>query len=251
MKRGTKRTLLGAVALSSAALALPAAAGYFPMHAAWPQADGPGSAIELSYSFSNLLDGSLRDSTGASLPASLLRSAFEHALWDYAAVLPIHFVERVDAGPLPESGDYDPAGLADIRIGQVAHIDGANAYAYFPYSLTSGLAGDVVFSATRSGAGWTPLWVYAVAQHELGHALGMGHYVDADPLPDAAFAELTYDGPLFPLDAESVAALQAVYGSGSGSVTPLSAVPEPASALMWTAGALLLAGNRHFRRARK
>lgn len=247
--KGCRAPFVAAAAVLMAVVSVPASAGYFPMHAAWPQPDGPGSAIVLSYSFSNLLDGSIADSAGQSLPTELVRSAVEAALQDYAAVLPIHFVEMVDAGPLPESGEYDPAGLADIRIGQVASIDGANAYAYFPFSPDSGLAGDIVFNASRWGLGWTPLWVYAVAQHELGHSLGMGHYVNDAALPAETRAGLAYDGPLFPLDDASREALQAVYGAGTGSVTPLSAVPEPAYALMWLAGGAVLAARR--RRAKR
>jgi len=50
------------------------------------------------------------------------RAAFEQAFADYAAFLPIHFVEMADAGPLPETGQYDPAGLPQIRIGHVPLI---------------------------------------------------------------------------------------------------------------------------------
>jgi hypothetical protein len=214
-------------------LALPAtgaSASSFPIFSTWPQPGGPGAAITLTYSLSNLLDGSLRDpATGAALTADELRGAFEAALGDYAAILPIHFVETADAGPLPETGEYDPAGHADIRVGQVPDIDGANAYAYFP-EPGSGLAGDVVFNAVRDGSGWTPFWFYVVAQHELGHSLGMGHGVDDVAL--AAFAaELAlsgYTGPRIPFLPEMVEALQGAYGAGVGSVTPL-AVPEPAT----------------------
>jgi len=221
------RRLVGALSLAGLFAAAPAQAGHYPMYASWAQPDGPGSDITLTYSFSNLLDGGLRDAAGAALPVSLLRSAFEQALSDYAAVLPIHFVELADSGPPPETGEYDPAGLADIRVGLVAHISGANAYAYFPFSPASGLAGDIVFNAGRFGAGWTPLWFYAVAQHELGHSLGMGHY-DSGDAPVAASSQFSvYEGPVFALDGEMIVALQGVYGSGTGSVTPLSAVPEP------------------------
>ncbi|MCQ9373966.1 PEP-CTERM sorting domain-containing protein [Methyloversatilis sp. XJ19-13] len=221
------RQLVGALTLAGLFVAAPASAGHYPMYASWAQPDGPGSDLTLTYSFSNLLDGGLRDAAGVALPVSVLRSAFEQALSDYAAVLPIHFVEQTDGGPMPETGEYDPAGLADIRVGLVAHISDANAYAYFPFSPASGLAGDIVFNAGRFGAGWTPLWFYAVAQHELGHSLGMGHY-DSGDAPAAAPAQLSvYEGPVFALDGEMVSALQGVYGSGTGSVTPLSAVPEP------------------------
>jgi hypothetical protein len=226
-RSGRARQLVGVLTLAGLSAAAPVEAGHYPMYASWAQPDGPGSDLTLTYSFSNLLDGGLRDATGVALPVSVLRSAFEQALSDYAAVLPIHFVEQVDAGPLPETGEYDPAGPADIRVGLVAHISDANAYAYFPFSPASGLAGDIVFNAGRFGAGWTPLWFYAVAQHELGHSLGMGHYDSVDA-PAAAPAQFSvYEGPVFALDDEMVSALQGVYGSGTGSVTPLSAVPEP------------------------
>jgi hypothetical protein len=212
-------------------------AGYYPMYASWDQPDGIGSAITLTYSYSNLLDGGIVDRAGQSFSAAILRSAFEQAFTDYAAVLPIHFVEVADKGPLPETGEYDPTGLADIRIGVVPNISDANAYAYFPQNTeTSGLAGDVVFNGQRFGLGWTQTIFYSVAQHELGHTLGMGHYINADAPSQSALAASDYTGPIFPLDAMMITALQNVYGSGTGSVTPLSAVPEPST---W---ALLLVG---------
>lgn len=224
--------------------------GYYPMYASWPQAGGPGSPLTLTYSYSNLLDGSMASRSGVPLPVDVLKSAFEQAFSDYAAFLPIHFVEAVDAGPLPETGQYNPTDLPDIRIGQVAHVDDANAYAYFPMNPdTSGLAGDVVFNALRFGNGWTPGFFYAVAQHELGHSLGMGHFIDADPPGETELAHSTYTGPLYPLDEGTIAALQGVYGAGVGSVTPLSPVPEPATWATLLAG--LVATGWTVRRNRK
>jgi hypothetical protein len=215
--------------------------GYYPMYASWPQAGGPGSAITLTYSYGNLLDGSIATFKGESLAVDVLKGAFEQALLDYANVLPIHFVEVADAGPLPETGQYDPTGLAQIRIGQVPNVDDANAYAYFPLDTdTSGLAGDIVFNAQRFGLGWTPTFFYAVAQHELGHSLGMGHYVDEPATTAASFAGASYTGPLIPLNQGNIDALQGVYGAGVGSVTPLSAVPEPGAWIMLLAGLLLV-----------
>lgn len=219
--------------------------GYYPMFASWPQAGGAGSPFTLTYSYSNLLDGSIATAAGVPLASDVLRSAFEQAFADYAAILPIHFVEVIDAGPLPETGQYDPTGLPQIRIGQVPHVDGANAYAYFPmHTDTSGLAGDVVFNALRFGYGWTPTFFYGVAQHELGHSLGMGHYVDADAPAGSDLAHSSYTGPLFPLDDGMIAALQGVYGAGTGSVTPLSPIPEPATWATLLAGLSLVAWKR-------
>lgn len=223
--------------------------GYYPMYASWPQPGGPGSALTLTYSYINLLDGGIADRQGAALPVADLRSAFERAFADYAEILPIHFVEVVDAGPPPESGQYAPTGLPDIRIGHVPHIPGANAYAYFPMvTETSGLAGDVVFNAGRFGFGWSLSFFYAVAQHELGHSLGMGHYVDGvDPGVGLDQAS-AYTGTLYPLDDGMIVALQRVYGAGVGSVTP---IPEPATWAMLLAGLSFLAGAvRHQRRHR-
>ena len=230
----------------------PAMADYFPIYSTWAQPGGIGSPITLTYSYSNLLDGSMINrATGQSFSGEFLRDAFETALRDYTALLPISFVEIQDAGPLPETGQYNPAGLADIRVGVVPDVSSnANAYAYFPDdSGTNGLAGDIVFNAS---APWTPAFYYAVAQHELGHSLGMGHAVPGNA---PSFQHLTqaagYDGPIFPLAPDAIGALQAAYGVGTGTVTPLSPVPEPSMMAMWAGGLMLmLIGSGRRRRTR-
>ncbi len=207
------------------------------MFSSWEQPGGPGSSFTISYSYSNLLDGGMLDGlTGSALSNSLMRSAFERAFQDYADILPIHFIEVLDNnGPLPETGDYDPTGLADIRIGHVPDITNANAYAYFPSEvildnrpaefIVDGLAGDIVFNAERSGFGWNSVFFYAVAQHEIGHSLGMGHFVEVDEISAVLAQGSTYTGPLFPLTDGMVSALQGVYGAGLGSVTPIPLPP--------------------------
>jgi len=238
-KRARNITLLACL-FSNAAWA-----GYYPMYASWDQPNGPGLDMTLTYSFSNLFNGDVVDANGQPFSIDIMRSAFEQAFTDYATVLPIHFIEVADAGPLPETGEYDPTGLADIRIGVVPLIDDANAYAYFPQNTaTSGLAGDVVFNGERFGLGWSPIFFYAVAQHELGHSLGMGHYINDDAPTETTFANAAYNGPILPLNSLTISALQAVYGAGTGSVTPLSAVPEPGSSALWLAGLSLLFVSR-------
>jgi hypothetical protein len=229
-------------------------ADYFPIYSTWPQPGGPGSPITLTYSYSNLLNGSLLDrATGQSFSSELLRGAFETALRDYTAILPISFVELRVSGPAPETGQYDPTGLADIRVGVVPYVVNANAYAYFPGSSADGLAGDIVFNAQ---APWTAGFFYGVAQHELGHSLGMGHAVPgAASTFQGSMQAAEYEGPLFPLAPDAVGALQAAYGIGTGVVTPLSPVPEPMTSAMWGCGLILLglgvrrAGARNLRPA--
>lgn len=225
-------------------------ATYFPIEYTWPQPKSIGSSITLTYSYNNILNGAMLDFSNSSpIPKSDLRSAFEAALLDYANILPIHFVEVTDSGPMPETGEYDPTGHADIRIGQVAHIDNANAYAYFPFSQTSGLAGDIVFNTERFGNDWTLSIFYGVAQHELGHSLGMGHALPEDAainqLAEIGFSA-DYTGPLFPLSEGMVSALQNAYGAGIGSVTP---VPLPSAFILLLSGVSLLlakAKEKHF-----
>jgi len=206
---------------------------YYPIYSQWDQPDGLGSDITLTYSYNNLLNNSMLDFyTGESIPASKLRGAVEAAMWDYANILPIHFVEIADNGPLPETGEYDPTAMADIRIGQVSHIEGANAYAYFPFE-DSGLAGDIVFNTQRFGNDWTLSIFYGVTQHELGHSLGMGHALDVEPSNQTqgnSAISTEYTGPFFPLGDEMITALQNTYGVGVGSVTP---VPLPSAFLLF------------------
>ena len=230
-------------------LSTQAHATYFPVEHTWPQPNGLGSPITLTYSYNNILNGTMLDfSSSAPIPKIDLRSAFEAALWDYANILPIHFIEVSDSGPMPETGEYDPTGHADIRVGQVAHIDDANAYAYYPFSQASGLAGDIVFNTERFGNDWTLSIFYGVAQHELGHSLGMGHALPGDA-PESQLAEAgfstDYTGPLFPLSVGMISALQNAYGAGSGSVT---SVPLPSAFILLLSGIGLLAAKAKTKR---
>ncbi len=71
----------------------------------------------------------------------------------------------------------------------------------------------------------------------------MGHALPGDA-PESQLAEAgfstDYTGPLFPLSAGMISALQNAYGAGSGSVTP---VPLPSAFILLLSGVGLLAAK--------
>lgn len=187
----------------------------------WDQPSGPGSQITITYSYSNLLDGGM-----GGLTADQLKQAVEEALSLWASEAPLTFVEIEDVGPDPSVSDssYDVGSSADIRIG--AHVaDGPNgaqlAHAFLPYSSTDGIAGDLHFDIEEDWGLSNGGFFLETALHELGHCLGLDHEENVDaimnPFLGGRFSGL---GTGFLL-ADDVAGVQAIYGTGTGSVTPL------------------------------
>ncbi len=187
----------------------------------------------LTYSYSNLLDGGLP----GGLTADQLRSLTQEALMTWAAVSPVTFTERPDSGPPASDTGYDAGSTPQIRVGHHpfdAASGGLNvlAHGYFPANgnLGVGLGGDLHFNdslkfvAGKSGpAGFGFL---ETAVHEIGHNLGLQHAngdVTNGTCPPAKPAIMDaclmnrYDGPgtafLFPDD---VAGVQSLYGAGLG-----------------------------------
>jgi hypothetical protein len=199
----------------------------------WGQLGGPGSHITLTYSYSNLLDGSL----GGGLSPATIKAAIEEALSRWAAVAPIDFVEVPDSGPPPSATDYDPSGKPVIRFGD-RPIDGPyNILGYGYYPGATGLAGDIQFDSSEN---WSVnpaqgIDLLEVAEHEIGHALGMAH----EPAPAQggvnAIMNPVYVGRFHGLGTsflyqDDVNGIQALYGAGTGSVQTLaeSSPPLPA-----------------------
>jgi Matrixin len=205
-----------------------------PVGLAWPQPGGPGAPIYLTYSYSNLLDG-----TFFLLSPADLRAGTEEAFRLWASSAPLNFIEVPDAGPAVSDLAYSSAPSDPrIRIGQHQSADLAHAF----YPGDDGLAGDV---HVASGVPWTlgeNNWNFLEAiTHELGHALGLGHELDEPAImnpsyPFHRFAGLG-TGFLFPSD---IRAIQSIYGAGTGSVQPLDPTPEPTTCLLVSAGVLAL-----------
>ncbi len=221
----------------------------------WPQSS-LGAQVTLTYSYSNLFDGGLLDSSGQPVSTFVLRTSIEQALAQWAAVAPLNFVEVSDVGPAPTDFEYSLVpGEAQLRFGH-HYIDGfvnVKAHGYYPdNSGLSGLAGDVHFDdADRWNLVGSLTYpdILGAAEHEIGHALGLDHSLDIHAIMYPTFKRMQGLGTGY-LTADDVAGIRAIYGSGVGSVTPL--VPEPSTLMLLVIGlaALPLVQSRRRRSQR-
>ena len=186
----------------------------------WDQPEGPGSAITVTYSYSNLLDGNMQG-----LTSDQLRLATEEAMSLWATVAPINFVEIFDVGPTPSADEdgYSTGDSADIRIG--AHVmDGVSggelAHAYLPYSSSAGLAGDLHFDVDEDWGQADGGFFLETMLHELGHVLGLDHVDDVEAIMNPVIMNRFNGlGESFLLD-DDIAGVQSVYGAGSVTALP-------------------------------
>jgi hypothetical protein len=218
----------------------------------FPQPDGLGSPITITYSFNNLLDGGIIDHNGVSLSIQLIRRSVEEALGAWAAHAPLHFVEVADEGGGPFLGEYPNGQFGKIRFSHV-YINGpdipdqppiAKAMAVFP-NAGGNIASDVFFdhSDPWQEVGTLPQPdILGAAIHEIGHALGLGHTNDSSANMYWIFHRFDGlgTGQLF---ADDILGIQAIYGMGTGSVTPLS-VPEPSTIALGVAFAACIFSAR-------
>jgi len=212
-----------------------------PISLQWPQPGGPGTPVAITYSYSNLLDGTLR-----MLSPAELKGATEEALGLWAGYAPLHFFEKPDSGPPPSDISYSRANHPQLRIGHHPMAD--LAHAYLP-DAWNGLAGDVHFNSTIVWTLGATDWNFLeVVTHELGHSVGLGHEDEREAIMNAIFPQRRFGGLgtgfLLPAD---INGLQALYGAGTGSVHPMDPVPEPATILLVATGVALMARRRRRR----
>ena len=203
----------------------------------WPQPGGLGSTLTVTYSYSNLLNGSLP----GGLTSGQLQSAIQEALAVWAAQAPLNFVQMSDSGPAVSDSSYAAGSSPNLRFGHHT-IDTAGsvlAHAYFPFDISNGLAGDLHFDSADSWGlvhGGGKFDIIEVAVHEAGHALGLGH----EPTPPAGnnaimnpFYGQRYSGlgTAFLLQ-DDINGIQAIYGTiGGGGGCPIIALVNQAKKL--------------------
>jgi hypothetical protein len=233
--------------VSLAVLSVHAAAmAYVTVGGEWPQPGGPGTPVEITYSYQNMFDGSLRGPgavpgpngmflpNGEPLPAALIRASIEEALGLWASVAPLVFIEVEDDGLFYYEGSTQ---YGDIRFRHV-HINGtdppppgdpiAKAQAWYPFG--GQLSGDVEFD---DGDPWQEVGTRPIPDilgatiHELGHALGLGH--TGLSTANMYWIFTRYGGlGTGRLHSDDIAGIRSIYGSGQGRVIPLSIrIPEP------------------------
>lgn len=204
-----------------------AADAYTKIGSKWPQPGGLNSPITLTYSYQNMFDDALKMPNGQPLPKQLIRDSIEEALGLWASVAPINFVEVKDDGKVYTQGSTQ---YGKIRF-RHTFINGpdpappappvAKAQAYYP--STGVLGGDVEYD---HGDPWQEVGTQPVPDilgatiHELGHSLGLGHSADDDAAMYWIFNRFSGLGT-GELDADDIAGIRSIYGTGVGGVTPL------------------------------
>ena len=172
----------------------------------WSQPGGKGNPVNITYSFSNLLDGGLNG-----ISAEQAEAAIEEALAEWSQYAPLEFTEVTDSSSV------------QIRIGH-DYIDGQSntlAFAYFPGNAD--ISGDITFD---SGDSWNTSLFLETAVHEIGHSLGLGHQSGGTNAIMNPTIQNRYNGlgTAF-LYQDDIDGIRSIYGSGSGSVNPLGGNP--------------------------
>jgi hypothetical protein len=212
--------------------------------AAWPT-DAPcngscaGKPVTIKYTIGNVTDGSLLMPDGTPLPNPLIKASIEKALWFWTQSVDINFVEVPD-GPQTQLrfrhvyiNGPDPAPPADPIAKAQATCIGYGSGCEVQY--------DDSDRWQQSGTTAVPD-ILGATIHEVGHIIGLNHsevttanmywifhrYSGLDT-PELAPANIPIQF------GDDVLGIQAIYGAGTGSVTP---IPEPATGFLIAAAAM-------------
>jgi hypothetical protein len=223
------------------------ALAYVTGGAVWPT-DAPcngscaGKPVTIRYTIGNITDGTLKMPDGNPLSASLIRDSINDALRVWTTAVNINFVEVPD-GPLTQLrfrhlyiNGPDPAPPADPIAKAQATCIGYGGGCEVQYDESDPWQEIGTQSAPD---------ILGATIHEVGHILGLNH-------TDVVGANMYWifhrdsgigTGQLFPDD---IAGIQARYGPGTGSVTPIG-VPEPTTVFLLVAGAVFALPARRWR----
>jgi Matrixin len=182
----------------------------------WSQPGGKNTRTTITYSYSNLLNGALK----GGITNAQITGAIKEAVGLWSLYAPLKFIELLDSGPAPSDTSYAAGTNPQIRFG-VHAIDGLNgvlAHAYYPYSTTDGLAGDIHFDSAetwKTSPSTGAFDLLEVAVHELGHALGLDHETK-----QTAILNPTYGGRYSGLGSafllqDDISGIQDIYGQYS------------------------------------
>lgn len=188
----------------------------------WQQPNGKGSDLTLTYSYDNLLDGSI----GGGITNQEMKSAIEESFSLWARYAPLNFVEVTDTG----KKSWSNPDAADIRFGHREMDGSGGTLGEAVLTYFGDLAVEIDFDNQDA---WEVDWIspafdfVSVAVHEIGHALGLKHESDVDAIMNP-FASDIYAGlgTAFVYE-DDIAGIRALYGKGQGSLTTLEPEPVP------------------------
>lgn len=164
----------------------------------WSQPGGKGNPVNITYSYINLFDDSIKGISNADI-----KTAIEEAFSLWSSVAPLNFTE------VP-----DNFGNAQIRIGQ-EYIDGRSNTLAFAFSPPNG---DIRFDNSEN---WNQNLFLETAIHEIGHSLGLDHENDNSAIMNPSIQNRFNGlGSGFLLE-DDINGIRSIYGNGSGSVNPL------------------------------